>query len=185
MPQPAGTPSSSRWAPGAGSSGTGGARITSPRPRPGTGDIAWKLGGTTTPDSLKVKDDPRSYPLGGQHDARLLGDGTLTLFNNRTFLDNHRPRVERFRINQTNGTARLLQSITDSGVDASGCCGSARRLPNRDWLIDWGGYENNPIGGYTPGGERTFLLRFKASAGYSYRAQPVPATISARDLREG
>lgn len=34
----------------------------SPRPRPGTGDIAWKLGGTTTPDSLKVKDDPRSYP---------------------------------------------------------------------------------------------------------------------------
>ena len=91
-------------------------------------------------------------PLGGQHDARLLGDGTLTLFNNRTFLGNHRPRVERFRINQTNGTARLLQSITDPGVDASGCCGSARRLPNRDWLIDWGGYENNPIGSYTPGG---------------------------------
>ena len=74
------------------------------------------------------------------------------MFNNRTFLGNHRPRVERFRINQTNGTARLLQSITDPGVDASGCCGSARRLPNRDWLIDWGGYENNPIGSYTPGG---------------------------------
>jgi hypothetical protein len=153
--------------------------------RKSTGDIVWKLGGTTTPESLEAKDDPRSYPLGGQHDARLLPDGTLTLFNNRTFLANHRPRVERFRINREKGTATLLQSITDPDVHSSDCCGSARRLPNRDWLIDWGGYRNNPIGAYKPDGERIFVLRFKARSGYSYRAEPVPATISARDLREG
>jgi Arylsulfotransferase (ASST) len=155
------------------------------RLRKSTGDIVWKLGGTAAPESLEVKDDPRSHPLGGQHDARLLPDGTLTLFNNRTYLANHRPRVERFRINPKRETATLVRSITDPDVRSSHCCGSARRLPNRDWLIDWGGYRNNPIGGYTPKGKRTFLLRFESRSGYSYRAERVPATISARDLRDG
>ena len=35
-----------------------------------TGDINWKLGGTHTPESLEVKNDPNGdYPLGGQHDV--------------------------------------------------------------------------------------------------------------------
>ena len=150
-----------------------------------TGSIVWKLGGTTTPKSLEVKDNPRSYPLGGQHDARLLSDGTLTLFNDRTFLSNERPRAERYRINEEKGTATLVQSITDPAVSSTECCGSARLLSNGDWLISWGGYQNNPIGGYRPDGERTFLLRFDSSSSFSYRAEPVPATVSARDLRAG
>jgi Arylsulfotransferase (ASST) len=153
--------------------------------RKSTGKIVWKLGGTTTPKSLEVRDDPRSYPLGGQHDARLLPDGSLTVFNDRTYLDNERPRAERFRINQRKGTATLVQSITDPDVPSSECCGSARRLGNGDWLIDWGGYVNNPIGGYKPDGKRTFLLRFKSHSSFSYRAEPVPARVSAQDLREG
>ena len=51
-----------------------------------TGKIVWKLGGTRTPKSLTVKHDPHNYTLGAQHDARLLPDGTLTLFDNRTKL---------------------------------------------------------------------------------------------------
>ena len=49
-----------------------------------TGTIVWKLGGTKTPKSLTVKGDPRGYTFGAQHDARLLPDGTLTVFDNRT-----------------------------------------------------------------------------------------------------
>ena len=150
--------------------------------RKSTGGIVWKLGGTTTPESLTVQRDPRGATLGAQHDARLLADGTLTVFDNRTNLDNHKPRAVRFRIDEANGIATLLESITDPEINGSNCCGSARRLGNGDWLIDWG--QNRPIAGYRPNGERTFVLSFDST--FSYRAEPVPSgAISAQDLREG
>ena len=126
------------------------------------------------------------YPLGAQHDARLLGDGTLTVFDNRTNLGHRVPRAARFEIDRTAGTATLLESISDPDVPVSYCCGSSRRLDNGDWLIDWGmtSRRAGAIGGYAPGGERTFLMSFDSS--YTYRAEPVPAgVLSARKLRRG
>jgi hypothetical protein len=150
--------------------------------RKSTGNIVWKLGGTTTPRSLEVERDPRGSTFGAQHDARVLSDGTVTVFDNRTNLGQKRPRAVRFRIDEANRTATLVQSITDPDVPTSYCCGSARRLGNGDWLIGWG--RKNPIGGYKPNGERTFLLT--PDSGWSYRAAPVPAgALSAEDLREG
>jgi hypothetical protein len=150
--------------------------------RKSTGAIVWKLGGTSRPESLSVIGDPRTYTFGGQHDARLLSDGTVTVFDNRTKLGSA-PRAVRFRIDETSGTATLLQSITDPEVPSSQCCGSARLLGNGDWLIDWGEANNHPIGGYTPNGQRTFLLTFPAHS--SYRAEPVPAgAVSRQALRD-
>ena len=151
--------------------------------RKSTGEIVWKLGGTSTPESLTVIGDPRVYTFGGQHDARLLPDGTLTVFDNRSYLTpNRAPRAVRFRIDEQAGTATLLESITDPDVPASFCCGSARRLSNGDWLIGWGSANNHPVGGYKPNGQRTFFLTFNPRS--SYRAQPVPAgAITAADLR--
>src|ERR671937_177066 len=178
MPQPAGTPSSSRWAPGVGSSRTGGARIHLPgRDRaPGTSP-----GSSAAPPRRTVS---RSRTILVPTPRRPTRCASSRRWDADLVQQSHLPRQPQApsgalpdQPNERNGEA--LQSITDPGVDASGCCGSARRLPNRDWLIDWGGYENNPIGSYKPGGERIFLLRFKASAGYSYRAEPVPATIGA------
>jgi hypothetical protein len=150
-----------------------------------TGNVVWKLGGTSTSKSLEVRDDPRAYTFGAQHDARLLSDGSLTVFDNRTNLGRKKPRAVRYRIDQEMGTATLLQSITDPEVPASHCCGSVRRLPNRDWLISWGG--GGPIGGYKPDGERTFLLTLDTvDRHFSMRAEPVPAgVLTAQDLREG
>jgi hypothetical protein len=146
-----------------------------------TGGIVWKLGGTTRPASLNVLGDPFAYTFGGQHDARLLPDGTMTVFDNRTELGTP-PRAVRFRIDEATGTARLLQSIIDPNVPASQCCGSARRLGNGDWLIDWGQADHRPIGGYKPNGTRTFLFTFAGRS--SYRAEPVPAgAVSAQGLR--
>jgi hypothetical protein len=152
-----------------------------------TGNIIWKLGGTHTPKSLTVKGDSHTYTLGAQHDARVLPDGTVTVFDNRTDLGKEKqPRMARFRVNQQAGTATLVQSITDPKVAASGCCGSARRVDNGDWLIDWGGFTTNggnPIAGYKPNGQRTFMLQFDRT--FSYRAEPVPTgAVSAEDLRQ-
>jgi hypothetical protein len=147
--------------------------------RKSTGRIVWKLGGTSTPRSLEVKGDPRGYTFGAQHDARLLPDGTVTVFDNRTYLANRRPRAVRFRIDEQSRTATLLQSITDPNVTFSNCCGSARRLDTGDWLVYWG--PSNGIGGYKPNGQRTFFLTFKSS----YRVEPVPpGALSAWKLRQ-
>jgi hypothetical protein len=157
------------------------------RIRESNGSIAWKLGGTPTPKSLQVQGDPEPYTFGGQHDARLVSDGTLSVFDNRTGLDDPRPRAVRYRIDQGSRTATLVQSIRDPDVTASYRCGSARVLPNQDWLIDWGQNTRQgagSIGGYAPDGERTFLLTFDST--FSYRAQPVPpGMVTAQDLRQG
>ncbi len=136
-----------------------------------TGRVVWKLGGTETSKSLRVLDYPDDdYVLGAQHDVRVQPNGSVTVFNNRSFLENPTPRAERFRINEEAGTARLVEQIEDSEVKESECCGSARRLPSKDWLVSWG--ETGIIGAYDPAGRTIFRLR---SSKFSYRANPVAA----------
>jgi hypothetical protein len=135
-----------------------------------TGNIVWKLGGSQTPESLTVRGDPASQPFGGQHDARVLPDGTVSVFDNR-YLLGQPPRVTRWRIDEQAHTATLIRQITDPAVHRTRCCGSARLLPDGSWLVDWG--DNGTIGGYKPDGTPTFRLQFQ-SKNFSYRAEPVP-----------
>jgi outer membrane protein assembly factor BamB len=151
-----------------------------------TGNIEWKLGGTPTPQSLTVLNDPYgSYPFGGQHDARILPDGTLTLHDNATNLTGdvaHSPRAVRYAIDETARTATLLESVTDPDVPSSRCCGSARRASSGAWTMSWGG--NGVVTEFGPGGERVFRITF--ASGFSYRANPVPDGLLSRpDLRAG
>jgi hypothetical protein len=145
-----------------------------------SGKIAWKLGGTRTARSLTILNDPQgSYPFSGQHDARLLPDGTLSIYDNNTLLGKP-PRVVRYRLDPTKRTAKLIQSISDPEVTNSICCGSARLLPSGNWLINWGG--TGVVGGYSAKGERFFKLTTPGA--FSYRANPVPpGALTARQLR--
>jgi len=145
-----------------------------------TGAVVWKLGGTPIPKSLQVLDDPfGSYPLGGQHDARRLPDGTISIYDNATNL--FMPtRAVRYQVDPVAGTATLVESVSDPDYPASPCCGSARKLPSGDWLIGWG--RANFVGGYDSGGQRSFKLEFPN--GIFYRAFPVPPhAITAQQLR--
>ena len=145
-----------------------------------TGEVVWKLGGTHTPKSLKVLNDPDgSYPLGAAHDARQNPDGTITVHDNFTDLGKA-PRAVRYRIDEQAGTARLVQSISDPEASSSICCGSARMLPSGDWLIGWGGIPF--VGAYDADGHRLFKLDLLS--GFSYRAFPVPShALTAEQLR--
>lgn len=150
------------------------------------GSIIWKLGGTTTPESLTVVGDPESSPLGGQHYAHVLADGTLTLHDNNTN-EAAPPRAVRYRLDLAAKTATLVESVADPDVTASPCCGSAAKLGDGSWLMSWGG--TPVISEFGPGGGRHFELRFDpipGNFGFSYRVDAVVgASPTIADLRAG
>jgi hypothetical protein len=148
-----------------------------------TGEVEWKLGGTPHAKSLTVLDDPHgSYPLAGQHDARILPDGTLTVHDNATSVARP-PRAVRYAIDEDAGTATLLESIEDPDVPSTGCCGGARRSPSGSWVISWG--QVPIVTEFDASGNRVFRLRFGGEV-FSYRANPVPTgRLDIDELRAG
>ncbi|HEY2326363.1 MAG TPA: arylsulfotransferase family protein [Gaiellaceae bacterium] len=146
-----------------------------------TGAILWKLGGTLTPQSLTVAGDPLgSNPLIGQHDARQLSDGTVTVFDDGSFARS--PRAVQYRIDAAARTATFVSSVADPAITSSVCCGSARLMENGDWLVSWGA---DPIvGEYSPNG--TPLLKLEFDGLFSYRAVPVEVPhLGTASLRAG
>jgi hypothetical protein len=148
-----------------------------------SGAIEWKLGGTRTSESLRVAGEPDdSFVFGGQHDARLLPDGTLTVHDNRTG-QKVAPRAVRYRIDEASGIATQVEEIVDRGAEESLCCGSARRLPGGNWVVSWG--YNPLVRELTPAGKVVFGLRFGGGL-FSYRAVPLRrGEVSLRALRAG
>ena len=107
--------------------------------------VSWKIGGVHRPESLTVLDDPLSTGGGdtfrGQHDVRLMDDGTVTVHDNgfHPAGDTRPPRAVRFAIDTAAGTATLVEQKDDPGaIGTPLCCGSARKLPGGDWVINWG-----------------------------------------------
>ncbi|MEA2368158.1 MAG: hypothetical protein QOH38_876 [Thermoleophilaceae bacterium] len=143
-----------------------------------TGDLTWKLGGSRRPESLTVVGDPMDQTFNAQHDARLLPDGDVTVFDNRTGIG--APRGVRFRIDRAQNTATFISQIADPKVDFSGAQGSTRVLPGGNWVEDWG--SNNPASELTPAGK--VLLRVYFKGGGSYRTTPLPyGRLAASKLR--
>jgi Arylsulfotransferase (ASST) len=145
-----------------------------------SGDVLWKLGGTQTPRSLAMIGDDVA-DLGGQHDVRVLPDGSITLHDNGTGRGRG-PRALRFRVDRDAMTATLVEQVSDPDAGESPCCGSARKLPGGHWVVSWGG--THLIEELTAAGRRVFALRFPLDI--SYRVFPVqPGRLTRRELRAG
>lgn len=143
-----------------------------------TGDIRWKLGGTETPDSLRIVGDPAVKSFGGQHDARIGPNGVLSVYDNGKDRP-RRPRVVFYRLDLDQGTATYLGQLNESGITTSHCCGSARPLHGGGWLVSWGA--NPLVTAFDADGRTAFRLELAAS---TFRAVPVPAgatTVAALD----
>jgi hypothetical protein len=133
-----------------------------------TGAMSWKLGGTKVPgESLEFVDDPYGT-FTGNHFARILPNGHLTVHDNGT-LAGRAPRAAQYEINNTNRTATLTSQVTDPRASHSICCGSATLMPGGDWLISWGG--NGIVSELAPDGTPVLTLSFPS--GFSYRAYDV------------
>jgi outer membrane protein assembly factor BamB len=146
-----------------------------------TGNILWKLGGTPTPQSLTVVGDPHpDSPFSGQHDARILAGGTISLFDDESLTGE--PRAVEFKVDAAARKATLLRSLSDPTITMSACCGSARVLSDGDWLVSWGG--DPTLGEYATSGAP--LLRIQFAGVFSYRAVPVAVDkLPIGALREG
>jgi hypothetical protein len=146
-----------------------------------SGDILWKLGGSDTAESLDFVGEERTGPVfGGQHDARVLADGTVTLYDN-ALARGAPPRAVRYRIDPSARTATLLEDIRDPDIDESIFAGGTRRLPGGNWVVSWGGVES--IGEYTPSGRQVFGLELEEQF-FSYRVFPIARNeLSRRQLR--
>jgi Arylsulfotransferase (ASST) len=133
-----------------------------------SGEIAWKLGGSETPESLQVVGDPAQKLLGGQHDARIAADGSLSIFDNGKDRP-RRPRVVFYRLDLAQRKALYQGQLNDPEVKASHCCGSARQLPGGGWLVSWG--DNPLVTQFDAAGQIDFRLKLPAP---TFRAVPAP-----------
>ena len=80
------------------------------------GTVDWKLGGPRRAESLTPAGDPGAADgFGGQHDARILRDGTLTLHDNGT-RTTRSPRAVRYRLDLRARAATLVEDVRDAGV---------------------------------------------------------------------
>ena len=136
--------------------------------RRSTGEIAWKLGGSKTADSLRIVGDPARKLFGGQHDVRVAADGSLSVYDNGKDRP-RRPRVVFYRLDLQRGRALYAGQLNDSEVKTSHCCGSARQLAGGGWLVSWG--DNPLVTAFDQDRQIAFRLKLAAS---TFRAVPVP-----------
>ena len=108
------------------------------RIRRADGGVDWKLGGSGRAESLDFRAGTfGAADLGGQHQARRLPDGTITLHDNGTG-KGRPPRALRFTVDPLARTATVIERVTDPRVASSDCCGGATRLAGGHWLMSWG-----------------------------------------------
>jgi hypothetical protein len=146
------------------------------------GDVVWRLGGTRS--DFTFVDDPLNG-FARQHDAQLLPNGHLRLFDNRTNAANQVPRAIEYALAESAHTATLVWSLTTPGIASSGGVGSVRGTDldvtdgdRGDLVVTWGGSVTPAFTEFGPDGAE---LQSTTIAGhYPYRVDKDP--IAAFDI---
>ena len=143
-----------------------------------TGAITWKLGGTTTAQSLTVTGDQYAQLFNGQHYARLTAKGTLTVQDNGTRAGRLARGIE-IKLNTKKMTAKVVTQVTDNRSVTAICCGSAELLSGGDWVAAWG--YNDYTTELNASGVPQLTITYPGE--FSYRVAQLDAPVSA--LRAG
>ena len=153
-----------------------------------TGAVEWQLGGRSSTFTLGA-----GVRFAWQHDATLLPNGTITLFDNEAGPEEaSQSRAVDISINPTSETASLVSQLTYPGPGiVAESQGNIQELSNGDAFVDWG--QAGEISEFTPANLLTFDMHLPAPAN-SYRAfrevwqaqpttRPALAAIRAADGR--
>jgi hypothetical protein len=155
---------------------------------PDTGDIVWKLGGTTTPESLTIVGDALGSPR-RMHDIQVLPNGNISIFDNRTSLPfadgavSGPARYVEYDIDTAANTATMVRQVRRANGNFSGAMGSARLQPDGGVVLNWGAVPG-PIFTETDAADTTVFELFMNGANASYRTVKVPpSTFDIIELR--
>jgi hypothetical protein len=152
-----------------------------------TGHVVWKLGGRLGNHDgaqiLAFRDDPD----GGfvrQHDARVMANGDISLF------DNHTPfpfapvtgsaRAAEYAIDTTTGTATLVRSQNRLDGSFSGAMGSTQWLDDGGVLIGWGAL-TTAFTEFAADGTPQYSMTFPPGH-FAYRAVKEPSSSFSVDV---
>jgi outer membrane protein assembly factor BamB len=130
-----------------------------------TGAVNWRLGGEKSDFRMG-----RGTRFCRQHDARWVGGGTLTLFDNHIdrVRDGGQSRGLRLSVNQRRKRVRLLRGYPHPRRLAVANKGSARQLSNGNLLVGWGAMPY--ITEFTRHGRIVFDAHFAKADDGTYRA---------------
>lgn len=139
-----------------------------------TGAIMWRLGGKR--NQFTMVNDPHNG-FYGQHDARRITNGNITIFDNgKAGNPVHPARGIEYNINTQNMTATLVWNYQYSPTSYSMFMGGTRRLANGNSIIGWGRLQNRNVMFSTvkPDGGLIMEVQFTDSL-FSYRAFNYPS----------
>jgi hypothetical protein len=133
--------------------------------------IMWRLGGNANQFSTN---DPALFR--GQHDARRIANGNLTLFDNGRTTPLHYAAAKEYVIDENLMTATLVWDYIEDSASNSVSMGNAQRLANGNTVV---GYGNTPSKAYMfivadPAGNKVFEVTF-ADTMRTYRAFNYPS----------
>jgi hypothetical protein len=100
-----------------------------------TGNIIWRLGGER--NQFQFINDNRGF--GGQHDARVLSNGNIAIFDNGFYLIPEYSSYVEYEIDEQNYTATLIRRYSRNGTIFSAKRGGVQELPNGNILVSWDG----------------------------------------------
>ncbi len=98
-----------------------------------TGEVVWRLGGKRSDFTMG-----EGTVFAFQHDARLLPDGTITLFDNRGAAMEEQSRGIRLKLDEDAMTATLVQEFVHPEQPFATYQGNVQALPNGNVFVGWG-----------------------------------------------
>ena len=134
-----------------------------------TGEIIWRLGGER--NQFQFINDNRGF--GRQHDARVLSNGNLALFDNGHFLIPQYSSYVEYEIDEQNFTATLVRRYSRNGTIYSPSRGGVQELSNGNILISWDNIPNPLVSEISPEDSTEYEVRYDSYA-HQYRAYKFP-----------
>jgi len=134
-----------------------------------TGEIIWRLGGER--NQFQFINDNRGF--GRQHDARVLSNGNLALFDNGYLLIPPYSSYVEYEIDEQNFTATLIRRYSRNGTIYSQSRGGVQELSNGNILISWDNIQNPFVSEINPEDSTEYEVRYDNYV-HQYRAYKFP-----------